>query len=38
MGAVNLLVLLNLQSVQASCGRVLGNTESRVGPEEEGQG
>ncbi len=36
MGAVNLLVLLNLQSVQASHARVLGNTESRVGPEEEG--
>lgn len=38
MGAVNLLALLNLQSVQASYGRVLGNTESIVGLEEEGRG
>lgn len=30
VGAVNLLALLNLQSVQASCGRVLGNTGSIV--------
>lgn len=36
-GAVNLLVLLNFQSVQAACGHVLGNTESAAGPEEEGQ-
>ena len=35
--AVNLLVLLNLQSARASCGRVLGNTESTVGREEEGR-